>query len=220
MPTYRYFRLLCHSPHAAGGYFRVGEIEMRAAAEGENLCSSGTAFGNGDYYPASRAFDGGYVANSSDWAGVPGDGRTIGYDFGAETLINIIRVQNSNSSNSSEQDQHLLSFEIQGSNDQSEWATLLGVTDHPRGASAYVDYSVQTFTLSGLVTDDAGSAASRTVRAYRRDTGALIDSAVSSPVDGAFVIQSPYAGAHYVIALDDDAGDQYNALIFDRVTPV
>lgn len=74
--------------------------------------------------------------------------------------------------------------------------------------------------ISGAVRNAAGDFAARTVRAYDRVTGALVGAAVSSAVDGSFSIAPATINQCYVVAIDDDAGDDYNALIFDRITPV
>lgn len=73
--------------------------------------------------------------------------------------------------------------------------------------------------ISGTVSE-LGTPVARTVRAYRRDTGALIGETVSA-ADGTFSIDtSGYTGECYVIALDDNAGVDYNAKVFDRIVPV
>lgn len=74
--------------------------------------------------------------------------------------------------------------------------------------------------LQGAVRDHNNNLVARTVRAYRRDTGALIGEMVSDAGTGAFSIDTAHDGEHTVIALDDEAGDVHNALIFDRVIPV
>lgn len=72
--------------------------------------------------------------------------------------------------------------------------------------------------LSGTVKDSSGNFAARTVRAYKRSTGALSDSDTSSASDGAFTLDAADGTAHYVICFDDDLNE--NALIFDNLTPV
>lgn len=73
--------------------------------------------------------------------------------------------------------------------------------------------------ISGTITDDAGAGAARTVRAYRRDTGALV-AAANSASNGSYVLNCPTLGQHTLVFLDDDAGTAYNALVLDRVVPV
>lgn len=72
--------------------------------------------------------------------------------------------------------------------------------------------------ITGTVYDASGSAAaSRTVRAYRRDTGALLGETTSDS-GGAYSFTLTYAGECNVVALDDSAGTVYNDLIL-RTTP-
>ena len=62
-----------------------------------------------------------------------------------------------------------------------------------------------------------GVAAVRTVRSYVRSTGLLFATTVSAP-DGTFTLSAPDINTDmYVVCLDDDLGEVYNALIYDRV---
>lgn len=81
----------------------------------------------------------------------------------------------------------------------------------------YPDYAGQ---ISGNVKDASGANTARLLRAYRRDTGALSGSATSDASTGNYTINCPTVGEHTVIALDDDAGSAYNALVLDRITPI
>lgn len=74
--------------------------------------------------------------------------------------------------------------------------------------------------ISGTVRDAAGTLCARTVRAYRRSDGALVGSVLSNAATGEFSIPVQLDGDHTVIALDDDAGTTYNALVFDKIAPV
>lgn len=76
-----------------------------------------------------------------------------------------------------------------------------------------------THIISGTV-KEKGTAVARTVRSYIRSTGQFYTTTVSQG-DGSFSVGAPDdTTLMYVIALDDDAGEQYNALIFDRVRGV
>ena len=59
----------------------------------------------------------------------------------------------------------------------------------------------------------------RQVYAYRRDTGELTGGTTSSG-DGYFYIETTYSGEHFIICLDDVAGETYNLLGYDLVVPV
>jgi len=76
------------------------------------------------------------------------------------------------------------------------------------------------YEVSGTVAEE-GVYVERTVRLYKRSDGTLIDEDTSSYEDGTFYLTTESDEEHYVIALDDtsDATD-YNALIYDRVTPI
>lgn len=72
--------------------------------------------------------------------------------------------------------------------------------------------------IEGVVRDDTNTPCSRTVRAYRRDTGALVGSTVSDATLGTYRIGCPTLDEVYRIVLDDSGGTLYNDLI-DRVIP-
>jgi len=73
--------------------------------------------------------------------------------------------------------------------------------------------------LSGTV-KEKGAAVVRTVRAYIRSTGVLYSS-TTSLANGTFSLNAPDPTTEmFVVAFDNDVGDQYNALIFDRVKGV
>ncbi len=59
---------------------------------------------------------------------------------------------------------------------------------------------------------------SRIVRLYNRLTGELIDSTTSSG-NGYYRLNTNYNSEHYIIALDDDSGVQYNLRSLDRMIP-
>lgn len=69
-----------------------------------------------------------------------------------------------------------------------------------------------TASITGTVTE-LGIPVQRTIRAYRRDTGAYVSEAVSNPTTGVYTI-SVYAGVeHNLVCLDDAAGTTQNDLI-------
>jgi len=65
-----------------------------------------------------------------------------------------------------------------------------------------------------------GVPAEREVLAYRRDTGELVGTTASVSGTGAFYLETTHSGDHYVVCLDDSAGDVYNALVYDYIVPV
>lgn len=80
-------------------------------------------------------------------------------------------------------------------------------------------FDVFLYRLSGTV-KEKGVDVARIVRSYVRSTGVLYASTTSEP-DGSFSIGAPDEDTEmFVVAFDDDAGLQYNALIYDRVKGV
>jgi len=73
---------------------------------------------------------------------------------------------------------------------------------------------------TGTVQEESVNVA-RTVRIYQRDTGELIQEVTSNATSGAFSFNLIEQGKeYYIVALDDDAGDDYNNIIYDRVVGV
>jgi hypothetical protein len=78
--------------------------------------------------------------------------------------------------------------------------------------------SIPTHYYDGYVTEE-GSPVVRTVRLYYRNTGELIDETTSSGVGGYYYLTTTISGEHFIVAFDDDAGEDYNALILDKLLP-
>lgn len=76
-------------------------------------------------------------------------------------------------------------------------------------------------SFSGSVQEAGVPVPNCVVRCYERKSGLLIRE-VRTNAAGMFSIPNVQRGSsdHYVIALDPDGGAVYNALIFDRVSPV
>lgn len=75
------------------------------------------------------------------------------------------------------------------------------------------------YAVGGTVIDSNASPVARTLRVYRRDTGALLASGTSSPVTGAYSIDVAYDQEVNVVMLDDALGTLENDQIL-RTTPV
>jgi hypothetical protein len=88
----------------------------------------------------------------------------------------------------------------------------------------YLSYFVLEFPeyhqyyFSGDVLEQ-GLPVERGVRAYRRDTGELMNTTMSVSGTGAFYVDTTYSGEHYVVCVDDLPGNVYNALIYDYIVP-
>ncbi len=94
------------------------------------------------------------------------------------------------------------------------------------GASAFT-YTVPTGFNAGLsdfsgefsgIVYEQGSPVQRSLYLYRRDTGAYVDTTTSSG-DGYYTLSTTYSGAHFIVCLDDAAGDDFNDLIIGNVIP-
>jgi hypothetical protein len=59
----------------------------------------------------------------------------------------------------------------------------------------------------------------RPVKLYRRSNGALINSTTSAASDGYYYLTTTYNEEHFIIAFDDASGEDYNALILDKLDP-
>jgi hypothetical protein len=98
------------------------------------------------------------------------------------------------------------------------------VTHRPRDVQWNRDQltapTLWTGRVSGTVMENSVAVGGAIVRLYRRETGTLID-AVRTDTDGhfTFYLLDPSISNYYVVALDPDSGVQYNAKIFDRLTP-
>lgn len=73
--------------------------------------------------------------------------------------------------------------------------------------------------VSGTVLDTTNSPAARTVRAYRRDTGALVGSTTSNGTTGAYSMDLPTGEEVTVLALDNQTTGSYYNDIAIRVIP-
>ena len=100
------------------------------------------------------------------------------------------------------------------------WYRLSGITQITN--NVYNEWEMRSLVFvgyfSGYVYEQGVPAADRIIRAYNRSTGELMVETTSSG-NGYYYLETTYSGAHYVVALDDDGGMVYNALIEDRLTP-
>lgn len=81
--------------------------------------------------------------------------------------------------------------------------------------STFLPYAGQ---VSGVIRDSTGAACARTVRAFRRDTGALVSSTTSDAGTGAYSMNLPTLDELNIVAYDDAAGTFQNDIIH-RVIP-
>lgn len=110
-----------------------------------------------------------------------------------------------------------------GGSDDTDRAGYAGGVAGGNGDDGYIviEYvDAPPVTIGGVVRDNTGAFCQRTVAAYLRSSKALVSVGLSNAITGEFSLSVPTAAEHFVIALDDDAGTDFNALIFDRITPV
>lgn len=78
-------------------------------------------------------------------------------------------------------------------------------------------FADEYFYISGTTRDSSGSFASRLVRVYRRDTGALVGEALSNSTTGAYKVIAANSGTisplkHYAVCYDQSVLDYYKVL--------
>ena len=74
--------------------------------------------------------------------------------------------------------------------------------------------------FSGYVYEiNEGNPVSREVYCYKRSDGTLMNSTTSSG-NGYYYLETSFSGSHFIVALDDDAGTQYNLVGLDYMVPV
>lgn len=217
MAAHRYWRLYVTAVDGSTSYASVCEFRLFAdATGGTNLAIGKTASQSGDgaVGGASAAIDGNTGSEAGSSFSLP---WWLAVDLGAGGAAEIKRVEIGAQRvvpNRSPKD-----FKIQWSDDGTNWtdqASFSSVT----GWTEYQirEFAVVSYTVSGMVQQEGG-AASRTVRLYRRDTGALLGSTTSNATTGAYSFTTAFNGEVQVVCLDDAAGTTYNDLIA-RTTPV
>ena len=65
---------------------------------------------------------------------------------------------------------------------------------------------------------EQGSPVQRTLFLHNRSDGSLVDTTTSSG-NGYYYLETTYSGSHYVVCLDDSAGEDYNDLILGDIYP-
>jgi hypothetical protein len=99
------------------------------------------------------------------------------------------------------------------------WYVTATSSGYENTSSTYTFSNVFQASVDGYVTE-LDVPVVRTVRLYRRDTGALTDSTTSSGASGYYYLTTLVSGTeHFAVAFDDASGESYNALIIDKITP-
>lgn len=100
-----------------------------------------------------------------------------------------------------------------------DWYRLSGITKN--NENVYNEWELfscePSFYFSGYVYE-LGSTVSRKLYLYKRDDGSLINSTTSSG-NGYYYLETTYSGSHYIVCLDNEAGEDYNDMIIGNVLP-
>ena len=78
--------------------------------------------------------------------------------------------------------------------------------------------SSTVYYFSGYITEK-DIPVSRKVSVYDRVTGGLEDTTTSSGSNGYYYLETTTSGTHFIVSFDDDEGEDYNALILDKLIP-
>ena len=103
---------------------------------------------------------------------------------------------------------------------------LGGSTEDTDGTYMVVQFPFNGYYIDGYVREIQGGynlgpadLVIRDLYLYRSDTGQLMDKTTSVSGTGYFYLETTYSGQHYIVCLDDTAGEVYNDLIWGQVYP-
>lgn len=222
---------------------------MACANWGSDLCTGGSEKCDCTYAGpnlCSHAFD---DSDSTFWDSCVGFPHYIGYKFASAKQIERLRMLQYASEycqNFEIQGSNTTADDADW--DLKSWTTLKTVTDGTTSWQAweftnttayqYIRcratagtgngsywgvYEIEMFecqftgSFSGYVYEQ-GSPVDRTLYLYRRDTGAYVDTTTSSG-DGSYSFTTTNSGPHFIVCLDDEAGEDFNDLVFGNVIP-
>ncbi len=216
--TYRYWRIYVTEVDGSTEFASFSEVEFFGAVGGPDLT---TGLGGSVTQSGDNAVGGASSAVDNSIGSEAGSSFPLPYwwriDFGTPTYIDYITIR----AQRIVPNRSPKSFIVQGSNDAASWTDVTAFGP----STGWVEYEqrifildVPAFVVSGVVTNDSGAPAARTVRVYRRDTGALLGETTSNGTTGAYSFTSTHSGEVQVVCLDDSAGTVYNDLIL-RATP-
>lgn len=152
MATHRYWRLKV-SANGGGAYVAINEIELRTAADGSgsnlSITGNGTATAQTEYsasYIAAYAFDANSANrwNSGNAAGLP---QWVKWDFGAGNAqdINHLTIKNTSQEPTN---CHVLTANLEYSDDDVAWTAWIPVISHPSTVSASGTYTRSLYTVA------------------------------------------------------------------------
>lgn len=212
-----------HSSANCDANMNLTKFQSASAVEGSRDATSAYLVSSSyvvEFHDDTRVFTG-----ELSWASAESGGKTdslpdtVDTDYSIAcptTQIGMMKTNNTNSANAYQSSfaRHLI----------TGGGTQVQAYRQGNGGEAWTQYQVIEFApapgyyVGGYVTEE-GVPAVRAVRSYRRDTGEFLGETTSSGVGGYFYLETSYSGAQYVVCVDDDAGLDYNALIYDSILP-
>lgn len=214
MAAHRYWRIYI-TANNGDSYTGIGEVEFRDSSDAD-LTSPSMTVGQSSYFSSSVGAN--TVNNSFESVWVSGGSampQWVSYDFGSAVDPKSVAIACEAYAIGTRAPKD---FKIQFSDDGSSWADQASITGQTAWtADTFKVFAIATYTVSGTVTD-TGSPVARTVRAYRRDTGALLGETTSNAPTGSYTLTVSHGGEVQVVCLDDGAGTTYNDKIL-RVMP-
>lgn len=215
MAAHRYWRIYI-TANNGDSYTGIAEVEFRDASD-TDLTSPSMTVDQSSFFSSSVGAN--TVNNSFGSVWVTNGGampQWVSYDFGSAVDPKSVAIALEAYAISTRAPRD---FKIQYSDDGSSWTDQASITGQTSWtADTFKVFPIATYTVSGTTTED-GAPVSRTVRAYRRDTGELLGEVASNAATGAYTLTIGYGGEVQVVCLDDSLGITYNDQIA-RVTPV
>jgi len=214
--VYRYYKFVFPDNMGNDSYaMMIAEIELLYGGIDQTTPSSPvTALGYySTYLPANVVDNSGNLGNR--WQVNMPSPRWLQIDIGQNVLISNYRIRASDQPTFTP-----VAWELYASTDGDAWFlidTRSGQTGWGSGEWRAYSTSLQ-IPVAGTVLDENGNPVSRTIRVYRRDTGALLAQSVSSPITGQYEILIGFIGEINVVQLDDAAGVLENDQILRTTT--
>jgi len=109
-------------------------------------------------------------------------------------------------------------MELSGSNIELYRESASGSNYNAYSSFNIVNFNIPDYYFEGTVQEN-DVYVDRKVACYRRNNNELIDTDTSDGING-YRLETPYYEEHYIVCLDDNNEPDFNALIYDRVTPL
>lgn len=191
MASARYWRIYI-TANNGDSYTAISELEFRAESGGADLTSPSMACSQSSYYSdwtAARAVNNSIGSAGNCWV-TAGDAppHWAWFDFGSPVApVELVIWGESGLPGRSPKD-----FQIQYSDDATTWTTLATFTNVTGWSDSARTFTLVAYQVSGVVREAGTPVGGRTLRAYRRDTGALLGQTVTG--DGVTPSSYEYTG--------------------------